>query len=155
MSQRLKRLIASVSGWVSVLFVAMVVTFFVFASGQMLANAFFFSVLIVIPATILAPIWELGRRRVWLAILLVAVTPSVWLILWALFTAMMEGSSSVPDVLTLIRFVFVATLFGQLGQLLCIPAAGLYWIVSHLILSRLKGHPVRRPKSRAVEGVFR
>ena len=103
----------------------------------------------------MAPIWELGRRRVWLAILLVAVTPSVWLILWALFTAMMEGSSSVPDVLTLIRFVFVATLFGQVGQLLGIPAAGLYWIVSHLILNRLKGHPVRRPKSGAVEGVFR
>ena len=73
MSQRLKRLIASVSGWVAVLFVAMVVTFFIFASGQMLANTFYFSILIVIPATILAPIWELGGRRVWLAILLVAV----------------------------------------------------------------------------------
>ena len=155
MSQRLKRLIASVSGWVSVLFVAMVVTFFVFASGQMLANTFYFSILIVIPATILAPIWELGGRRVWLAILLVAVTPSVWLICWAVFATVMDGSSSSPDVLTMIRMVFVATVFGQLGQLLCIPAAGLYWIVSHLILNRLKGHPVRRPKSGAVEGVFR
>ena len=158
MNRLQKRGLASIAAWALLNALATVLGVVILDIGEGSREGGLITVLLVItlPSTFGAICWELGRRRIWLAILLVAVIPSLLGMLLALFLSPIASGSLAGSYLSdTIGFFLMAAVLGQVGQFLCIPAAVIYWVTSHFILTRLDGHPIKRLKQSELDDTFK
>ena len=102
-----------------------------------------------------ALIWELCRRRIWVAIFIVAALPSLCGMVFVLVTlGVRDLDYTIQELGAMILFLLYGVVFGQFGQAVCIPAAATYWVVSHLILRRFNAHPRRLLKAKELDTTF-
>ena len=158
--QGTKRRLAAFLGWLVVqIFGSLIIGTIVglgSSTGIEVAVWVFFA--LTAPATLAILIWELGGRRIWVMIVTVLFIPSLvagtLIFLGSLDDINASGWSLVAQILTTLAQSAALSVFGQVGQVIGLPAAAVYWVTSHFLLSRWNGHPRKKFDAKDIDQVF-
>lgn len=157
MSHTQKRFLAALVGLVVAASIGVSFSLFLVMTtvSSLVSDIMVASLIIIVPAAFGVIVWELLQRRRWLGLFLIAVIPSLTgIVVLTVIMNMTTTNAGMPTVEDVFYVVLYGALAGQVGQVICIPAASAYWLISHLLLNRLDAHPRRLLKQQDLDQTF-
>lgn len=157
MSHTQKRFLAALVGLVVAASIGVSFSLFLVMTtvSSLVSDIMVASLIIIVPAAFGVIVWELLQRRRWLGLFLIAVIPSLTgIVVLTVIMNMTTTNAGMPTVEDVFNVVLYGALGGQVGQVICIPAASAYWLISHLLLNRLDARPRRLLKQQDLDQTF-